>query len=253
MSAEHVVVTGAASGIGRAAVRLFRSRGATVTATDLNPDLADVFAGDDGMHLESGDVTDAEFCATLVKQAESRLPVTTLFHSAGIMPGGEIADVNAADIKRVMDINYGGTVNAVKAVLPVMRQRGGGRIVVMGSLTGYFPTNRLSAYSASKAAVNVFTETLAVEEKPHGIKVLLVAPNAVKTPLLRQAVNGPAGIARIDSGHSRMGMTVESVIAEIDKAMQTDKSVIVPGGRSSYLLRRISPGLAWFIVGKVNK
>jgi NAD(P)-dependent dehydrogenase (short-subunit alcohol dehydrogenase family) len=252
MASEHVIVTGAASGIGRAAVRLFRGRGALVTATDVSADVAEVFFGDEAVHPVVGDVTDSAFCVALVDQGEARSPVTGLFHSAGIMPGGDIADVDAADIQRAMTINYGGTVNAVKAVLPVMRRRRRGHIVVMGSLTGYFPTNKFSAYSASKAAVNVFVETLAAEEKRHGIDVLLVAPNAVKTPLLRQAVGGPPGIARIDSGQSRMGMTVDSLIADIDKGMHSGKSVIMPGGRSSYLLRRLSPRLAWFVVGKIN-
>jgi NAD(P)-dependent dehydrogenase (short-subunit alcohol dehydrogenase family) len=253
MVTDHFIITGAASGIGRAAVGLLSSQGALVTASDLNENLSEIFAGDKSVHAVVGDVTDPQFCTSLAKQAEERGPVTGLFHSAGIMPGGEVADVPAEDIVRVMTVNYGGTVNAVKAVLPSMRRHGRGRIIIMGSLAGYFPTNKFSAYSASKAAVNVFAETLAAEEKRHGIEVLLVAPNAVKTPLLRQAIGGPPGIARIDSGQSRMGMTVDSLIADIDKAMKSGQSVIMPGGRSSYLLRRISPRLAWFIVDKINR
>jgi NAD(P)-dependent dehydrogenase (short-subunit alcohol dehydrogenase family) len=252
MSNEHYIVTGAASGIGRAAVDMLRGRGAQVTASDISPDVAAQFASNSDVQVLPGDITDADFCRTLVEKAESRSPVTGLFHSAGIMPGGQIAEVTSDEILLVMTINYGGTVNIVKAVLPKMRERRHGQITVLGSLTGYFPTDRFSAYSASKAAVNVFVETLAQEEKRNGIKVLLVAPNAVKTPLLSQAVNGPPGIARIESGQSRLGMTVDDVIAQIEKGLDRGKAVIIPGGRSSYLLRRLSPRLAWYVVSKVN-
>ena len=231
---------------------MLRRRGAQVTASDVSDDVTAQFSDDAEVGALAGDITDFEFCRALVEKAEARSPVIGLIHSAGIMPGGEIADMPGEQILQVMAVNYGGTVNMVKAVLPTMRGRRAGQIIVLGSLTGYFPTDKFSAYSSSKAAVNLFAETLAQEEKRNRIRVLLVAPNAVKTPLLGQAVNGPPGIARIDSGQSRMGMTVDTVMASIEKAIDHDKSVIVPGGRASYLLRRLSPRLAWFVVGKVN-
>ena len=250
---EHVIVTGAASGIGRQAVGRLRSQSSRVTAVDLDPGVVDAHAGDPQIPPVVGDVTDPEFCRSMVELAEAVAPVTALFHSAGIMPGGEIASVAAEDILRVMAVNYGGTVTAIKSVLPVMRHRRRGRIVVMGSLTGYFPTNKFAAYSASKAAVNIFAEILAQEERCHGIEVLLVAPNAVRTPLLRQAVGGPAEIARIDSGQSRGGMSTKQVLDEIDQAIESRKAVVLPGGRVPYLLRRLSPRLSWFFVSKINR
>jgi short-subunit dehydrogenase len=147
-----------------------------------------------------------------------------------------------------MAVKYGGTVNAVKDVLPGMRTRGNGRIVVMGSLTGYVPTNTFAAYFASIAA-----ETPAVEERPHGVDVMLAAPNAAKTPLQRQASAGPPRIARIDNGQSSMGLSVHRVMADVDKALSVNKRVVLPGGRMPCLLRRLSPRLTWFVVSKVNR
>jgi NADPH:quinone reductase-like Zn-dependent oxidoreductase len=80
------VVTGANSGIGRAAVVMFCGRGALVTATDRSDDVTTVWANDGGVVSVVGDIT-ANFCAALADQAERRAPVTALFHSAGIMPG----------------------------------------------------------------------------------------------------------------------------------------------------------------------
>jgi NAD(P)-dependent dehydrogenase (short-subunit alcohol dehydrogenase family) len=141
------------------------------------------YEGDEGVLGLAGDVTNAEYAAELVHRAESTFgPVDLLVHSAGIMPGGRIADTEAEQMLTVMEVNDAGTVRMTKAVLPGMRQRGTGQIVVRCSITGYVPPRGVGAYSASKAAVNSFVETLAHEERPHGITVLLVAPNAVKTP-----------------------------------------------------------------------
>jgi NAD(P)-dependent dehydrogenase (short-subunit alcohol dehydrogenase family) len=253
MSTEHAIVTGAASGIGAIAVQRLTDRGACVTAVDLNPSVAEKYGDTTKVHAVVGDITDPSFVDQLVREADQRGPVTQLFHSAGIMPGGEIADVPTEDILKVMHVNYAGTVTMVKAVLPLMRQRRTGQIVILGSVTGYFPTNKFAAYSASKAAVNTFAETLAEEERGHGIHVLLVAPNAVKTPLLSQASKGPAGIAKIAEGKSRMGMTPEAVVDSIEKALPANKNTVLPGARSVYLLRRLSPRLAWFIIRRINR
>lgn len=253
MSDEHAIVTGAGSGIGKTAVQRLRRRGALVTAVDLDTTLAALYAGDTGVTSMVGDVTDPGFCETVVKGAEERQPVTQLFHSAGIMPGGELGDVDGESILRVMNVNYGGTVNMVKATLPAMRRRQRGQVVILGSATGYFPSNKLGAYSASKSAVNTFGEVLAVEEKKNGIHVLLVAPNAVKTPLLRQAIAGPATIAKVADGKVPMGLTTDKVLDSIERGLGRKRSVVLPGARAVYLLRRISPRLTWYIVGRINK
>jgi short-subunit dehydrogenase len=243
MTMEHAIVTGAASGIGREAVRRWVVRGAQVTAADRDEDkLAQLYADEPRVQTVAGDVTDPAFADAVVAKAEALGPVTQLFHSAGIMPGGEIADVDAEGILRVMEVNYFGTVRIVKAVLPVMRSRREGTIVVMGSVTGYVPTPKFSAYCASKAAVNSFTEILAAEEKPNGIRVLLVAPNAVKTPLLKQAVGGPSAIAKVDAGKlPMMGLTPADVLDAVENALHKSQRVVLPGARAFYALRRLSP------------
>jgi len=249
---EHAIVTGAASGIGREAVRRLRSRHAEVTAVDRDASLLDVYRDDAGVDVVNGDVTDPAFAESVVAQAEQRNPVTQLFHSAGIMPGGEIADVPVDDILRVMEVNYVGTVRMVKAVLPVMRSRRSGTIVVMGSVTGYVPSAKFAAYSASKAAVNSFTEILAEEEKPHGIRVLLVAPNAVKTPLLSQAVDGPAVISKVAAGAIPLGLTPEEVLDNVERALPKTRRVTLPGAHAFYALRRVSPAATWFLARKLG-
>jgi short-subunit dehydrogenase len=118
--------------------------------------------------------------------------------------------------------------------------------VVLGSLTGYIPSRGFSAYSASKAAVNGYVETLAYEERVNGIQVLLVAPNAVKTPLLAQAADGPKLISKLDGkASSPMMLTTDDVLDSVDRALAAGRWVVTPGGRVLYGLRRLTPSGMW--------
>ncbi|GAA2868114.1 SDR family NAD(P)-dependent oxidoreductase [Streptosporangium fragile] len=241
------MVTGAASGIGELAVRRMRSRGIKVVAGDVSSDITRRYAGDDGVIGLRADVTDPDSVDALVKQAEHMWgPVDRLFHSAGIMPAGAVADVDTDHILKVMEVNYAGTVHAIKAVLPSMVERDFGQIIALGSLTGYVPSLKFSAYSASKAAVNTFVETLAHEHRGSGVQVLLVAPTAVLTPLLKQAEGGSKHLARAAArGKSRLAITPDRVLDDIDRALKRGDHVVIPGGRAVYGARRLAPGVLW--------
>jgi short-subunit dehydrogenase len=255
MDVRTAIVTGAASGIGALAVARMRLRGVKVVAADRNPAIHQQHHDDEGVVTVAGDVTSADFCQQLVHQAENTYRgVDRLLHCAGIMPGGAIADTPTEDILRVMAVNYAGTVTMTKAVLPAMRARATGQIIVLGSLTGYVPSQRLAAYSASKAAVNSYVEALAHEERPHGIHVLLVAPSAVKTPLLAQATGGPRMIERLNrTASAPLMITPEKVLDDIDRALATHRSVTLPGGRLIHTLRRLSPTLMWTLADRLDR
>ena len=255
MSVETAIVTGAASGIGALAVRRMRNQGIHVLAADRNPAIVTQYAADDGIKAVAADVTVADECAELVEIAERTFGhVDRLFHSAGIMPGGAIADMPTEQILQVMNVNYGGTVNMTKAVLPGMRKLAAAEIIVLGSLTGYVPSQRLGAYSASKAAVNTYIETLAREERQGGVHVLLVAPNAVKTPLLSQTTGGPKMIEKMSrQSSSRLMISPEDVLDAIERALKKKESVIKPGGKPMHALRRLSPALTWFLADMADR
>ncbi|MWB97004.1 SDR family NAD(P)-dependent oxidoreductase [Agromyces seonyuensis] len=252
---ETAVVTGAASGIGARQVVRLRAAGVRVVAADRDLAVETRFAGDPGVVPLAGDVREPAHAAQLVATAEQAFgPVELLFHCAGIMPGGRIADSPAERFHDVMDVNYGGMVNVTKAVLPGMRERGAGRIVVLGSLTGYLPTHGFAAYSASKAAVNTYVETLAAEERPNGIRVLLAAPNAVKTPLLAQATGAAKLITDLaDRESSPLMLSVDRVLDDIDRALERGRTVVVPGGRALYAMRRFSPSLTWALETRITQ
>jgi NAD(P)-dependent dehydrogenase (short-subunit alcohol dehydrogenase family) len=255
MDVRTAIVTGAASGIGALAVARMRSRGVRVLAADRSPAIHQQHSDDDGVVTVAGDVTSAELCHQLVRRTEDTYgPVDRLVHCAGIMPGGAIIDTATEDILHVMAVNYAGTVRMTKAVLPPMRARSTGQIIVLGSLTGYVPSQRLAAYSASKAAVNAYVEALAHEERGHGIHVLLVAPSAVKTPLLAQATGGPRMIERLNrAASSPLMITPEKVLDDIDRALARHRSMTLPGGRLIHTLRRLSPTLMWTLADRLDR
>lgn len=248
------IVTGAASGIGARQVERLRTAGVQVVGADRSPEVETARADDGGYVGLSGDVTDGDYDDALVDTAQERFgTVDMLFHCAGIMPGGTIADVDAERILQVMSVNYEGTVRMVKAVLPGMRTRGCGTIVVLGSLTGYVPSRGFGAYSASKAAVDTFVEILAYEEEPHGIQVLLAAPNAVKTPLLAQASGGPKRLQQLAAASSSpLMISPDKVLDVIDEGLRRGRKVVVPGGRGIYALRRLAPSLTWTLEARLG-
>lgn len=254
MDYQHAVVTGAASGMGAIEVRNLRSRGVAVTAIDLSPELKEIYANDPGVVCEIGDVTDLEWCRSAMSAAESRGPVDLLFHAAGIMPGGEVAEMGAERISRVMAINYGGTVNLVDSVVGAMIAREKGQIVLFGSTAGILPNRKFAAYGASKAAVNFYAEVLAHETAPHGVSVVLVTPGAVRTPLLQQAGDGPKAITRMSpSMAKRLIGDPEKTVATVERAMRRRKKIVRPGGTAISAVRRVSPRMGWAFVELMEK
>lgn len=254
MDYKHAIVTGAASGMGAIEVRNLRKRGVAVTAVDLSPELKVVFAGDPGVTCEVGDVTDLAWCRAVVASAGARQPVDLLFHAAGIMPGGDVADMGAERIIRLMDINYGGTVNMVDAVLTTMLERKAGQIVLFGSTAGIVPSRKFAAYGASKAAINYYAEVLAREIGPQGVSVVLVTPGAVRTPLLAQASDGPKAINAMSPRLAKFLIgDPEKIVAAVERAMRRRKKIVRPNGAAVTGLRRTSTRLTWGLTEAFEK
>jgi short-subunit dehydrogenase len=246
---KTAIVTGGASGIGAAEIARLRSRGVNVIAADLNPDIETMYADDSGVVGIIANITKPKDAKMLVDRAESAFGhVDLLFHAAGIMPGGKIVDTPSEKTLNVMNINYGGTVHMIEAVLPNMHEQHSGQIVALGSMAGYVPSRGLASYSASKAAVNAYIETLAHEEEEYGVQVLLVTPNIVKTPLLTQATGGPKTLTDLATKEkSWLMITAEDVLNAVDKGLARKKTIVTPGGSAFYALRRFSPSLLWKI------
>lgn len=189
------------------------------------------------------DVRDADAVAAVVAETERTIgPVDRLVAAAAIAPGGTVLEQPLDDVLRVMDVNYAGLVTVVKAVLGPMVARDAGDIVVFGSLAGWLPSRRLAAYSASKAAVVSFAETLAHEVRRTSLRVVCTCPPPVDTPMIGQvADDGPTGIA------DRPLLRPELVLDDVEEALASGRVLTFPGRGTPTIwrLRRLAPGLLW--------
>lgn len=184
---KTILVTGAASGIGRAAARLFGSRGFFVGCYDVDVEGARRVAEDVGSATHGRlDVTSEESWKTAVADFETatsgRLHV--LFNSAGILRMGRFEDLSPTECRRQLEVNVMGVVLGVQACLPLLERTSDAAIVTMSSASAIYGQPELAVYSASKFAVRALTEALDVELAPRGIRVSDVMPGYVDTPMV---------------------------------------------------------------------
>ncbi|MHA6784078.1 SDR family oxidoreductase [Pseudonocardia saturnea] len=185
------MVTGGASGIGRATARRFAAAGASVVVADLDADgaervakeLLDLGGGAVAAHV---DVTDADLLGAAVALAESEFGrLDVLSCNAGLASNPVPAmDSDPDQFSRIFDVNVKGVWLCVRAAVPAMRRAGGGAITVTGSVMGERARPGFGAYAASKAAANHLAKVLALELAPDGIRVNCLAPVATDTPML---------------------------------------------------------------------
>ena len=178
------LVTGSARGLGRDIAEAVLATGDRLVATARNPDaLEDLQARyGDQIRVAALDVTDAEAAARAVRVAvESFGRLDVLVNNAGFGHIAPFEQTTAEDFRAQIDANFFGVVNLTRAALPVMRRQRCGRIINISSVGGRIATPGLSAYQSAKWAVGGFTEALAQEVAPFGVKVISVEPGGMRT------------------------------------------------------------------------
>ncbi|HET8871645.1 MAG TPA: SDR family oxidoreductase [Aquabacterium sp.] len=176
-----VLITGCASGIGRALAQAFHARGLRVCATARRVDaLADLKAAD--ILTLPLDVTNpSDFEAVQATLAAQGLHIDILVNNAGYGAMGPLLDMPAQAWQKQFDVNVFAPVSLIRAVLPDMIERRQGLIVNISSVSGVLPTPFASAYCASKAAMNALSDTLRMEVAPFGIRVVTVQPGGIQS------------------------------------------------------------------------
>lgn len=189
------IITGAASGMGEMEARIIAAEGGKVVLTDIAGDLGEKVAADIGPSAAfmQHDVTDEAGWARVVDLARDRFgPPTVLINNGGVGAYGGIHEIESDYMRRIMEINFMGSFFGIRAVVPSMREMGGGAIVNISSglattsLAGYFPVG------VSKWAVRGMTRLAAKDLAGFNIRVNTVFPGAIDTPSLVQAVRDNA-------------------------------------------------------------
>jgi NAD(P)-dependent dehydrogenase (short-subunit alcohol dehydrogenase family) len=239
------LVTGAASGIGEATVVKLAASGWAVVAVDIDPDgLAALVRQVSEVRAYVSDVSDEGAVDGL---AAAVGPVDRVVHAAAIARLGRALEQPREDAEQIWRVNFVGTVNVVRAFLPAMVERGRGELVLYSSLDGWVPARKMSAYAASKAAVNAYAEALAAECRSSGVKIRCVCPGRVDTPLYRSlAAEDPAAVAH-HRGTARYAsiMPTSVVVDAVERSLAGGGLFVYPGyeAKAGIMLRRHFPRL----------
>lgn len=235
MTSRTVLVTGASTGIGHATAKLLQGRGFDVIAGVRRQEDGAALAAE-GIELVLLDVTDGAGIAAAAKQVGER-PLAGLVNNAGIALGGPLEYFPVDRLRQQLEVNVVGLVAVTQALLPALR-RGRGRIVNIGSIGGRVSAPFIAPYHASKHAVEAITDALRQELAPAGIKVSVIEPGAVSTPIWSKGVEQVqdaretlpaeaierygaqlAAFDKIMARMDRMGIAPEKVAAVVEKAL----------------------------------
>ena len=173
------LVTGAYSGLGKFAAQALVSAGLDVVGTSRD---TDGLVRREGVTFFDLDVTSDDSVALVVKQVLAQFGrIDVLVNNAGMGASGATEENSIAQAQRLFDINVFGVMRMTKAVLPHMRAQKSGRIINISSIFGFMPAPFMAAYSATKHAVEGYSESVDHEVREHGIRVLLVEPGGTRT------------------------------------------------------------------------
>ncbi|HWW62757.1 MAG TPA: SDR family oxidoreductase [Thermoanaerobaculia bacterium] len=248
---NHIIwITGASSGIGEALAIAWSREGATLVLSARNAaelERVRTLCASPNRHvikpLDLADLASIERTAADVLRELGRVDI--LVHSGGVSQRSLAAETDLATDRRIMDINYFGTVALTKAVLPSMIARGAGHIVPISSVIGYVGVPLRSAYSASKHALHGFFETLRAETAKHGIVVTIVVPGYIRTNVSENALRGDGSrYGTMDETHQR-AMLPDVAAPKIIDAVAKKKPEMRVGGKEIWAvpLRRLFPGV----------
>jgi len=196
LAGKVILVTGAASGMGRVATAMFAAQGAKVIAADLNvAGLDETMAGLEGTLADSvlavtGNVTDSDDVARMIGESVERFgKLNVLYNNAGIMPEADTSVVETSEDVwvQILDVNLKSIFLVCKHGIPALIEAGGGSIINIASFVALVGcTNPQDAYTASKGGVLSLTRSLAVQYGPHGVRANAICPGPILTPMTEQ-------------------------------------------------------------------
>ena len=235
-SSRVVVLSGAASGIGRHLTGLLAARGDRLLATDVDLAALEAAARHDAwpadrVRLAALDVRDpAAWRQTIQHAVDTWGRLDVLLNVAGVIQPGQVHDQNSRDIDWQLDINAKGLIYGTQAAAAVMVAQRSGQIVNLASMAALAAVPGLALYTASKWAVRGFSLAIAQELAPHGVRVSIVYPDAVETPMLDKQLDYQE--AALTFSGPRLLSVDEVGRAIVEQALQRGRlEVIIPWSR----------------------
>lgn len=244
------IVTGGASGIGKALVEALAGRGARVIAADVNGEGAERLAsavGADRVQSARIDVRDRDAVQQLVEGVFSQHGrLDYMFNNAGIAVFGEAKDMSLDDWTSLIDINLRGVVHGVAAAYPRMVRQGSGHIVNTASLAGITPAPGATGYAMTKHAVVGLSTSLRAEAAAFGVRVSVVCPGFIDTPIKESLKMLNVAEERRSELIRALPMKLHSpqgLAAAVLRGVEANKPIIVYTGlaRTSWILYRLAP------------
>jgi NAD(P)-dependent dehydrogenase (short-subunit alcohol dehydrogenase family) len=196
-----VLITGASSGVGQSTARLLSQRGFTVLGTSRNPSSTDHIPGVEMLSLDVRADDSVGACVEAVVNRSGHLDV--LINNAGYELAGALEELSSEEARAQFETNFFGVVRMVNAVLPLMRQQKRGHIVNVSSLTGLTAVPFMGIYSASKFALEGYTEALRQEVRPFNIQVSLTEAGFLRTPMMNHRQVGARRMTEYDPWRQR--------------------------------------------------
>ncbi len=244
-----VVITGGAGGIGAALAWKFGREGARIALVDV--DEAEVRNREKELlqagviaFAQRGDIANESECASAITEVMRRFGgIDILINNAGISHRGAFREAEISTIRKVMEVNFFGSLICTMAVLESVVSRRG-MIVVVSSIAGLTPVLGRTAYCASKHALHGLFETLRGELRGHGVHVMIVCPGFTKTDLQNRALNGKGRVTPYSRTTVGPEASPSEVADSIFEAAGKRKRLLIltSSGKLAYLLFRFTPG-----------
>jgi dehydrogenase/reductase SDR family protein 7B len=253
-------ITGASSGIGECLVYSFLDKGASVIASSNEPaELDRVRKNCEGrkgkIKCVPFDLSDTSGIDEIVKnQIEQTGRIDYLLNIGGISQRATIEETPLWLDRKIMEINYFGTIALTKAVLPYMIKQRSGHVLATSSISGRFGFPLRSAYSASKQALHGFFETLLIENRKYNIRSSVIIPGRVRTKISIRALDSEGKEhGKLDAGQAK-GITAEKAAKMIISGIVKNKREILVGSTELTMLyiRRFFPWLFFRLAGKIK-
>lgn len=259
MNQGVVWITGASSGIGEACAKKYIEEGWQVILSARNQKELERVKKESKHPLKAEilalDLTDGNSLAEKVKEAIGIFGhVDVLIHSGGISQRSLVKDTPMEVDRRLIEVNFFGTIALTKAILPHFIQRKTGAFVVISSLVGKFGTPYRSAYAASKHALHGFFDSLRAEHYEDQIQVTIICPGFIKTKVSINALTADGSpLMEMDDAQAN-GMSPEDCAKEIFKAVELKKNEVNIGGKEIFgvLVKRFFPGIFTKLIGKAK-